>query len=177
MDKEKTIKGLHDIGCFIAGRVGFEQAKNFLHTIDEAVALLKEQDAVEPFHKCIGNEFSRIANELIEDAHYDYCPYCGIPIGEGMDIGNSERYIFNNVKIRDTGSLLPVVFDIHEGYRRGGLIKSDKGEYAALIGVSNTKVDEPSRNYERQKDEEISYVIGLIIQSKNEAEVLSEFLK
>lgn len=37
--------------------------------------LLKEQEAVEPFHKCIGNEFS-----LIEDSHYDYCPYCGKPI-------------------------------------------------------------------------------------------------
>lgn len=44
MDKEKIIKGLHDIGGFIAGRVGFEQAKNFLHTIDDAVALLKEQE-------------------------------------------------------------------------------------------------------------------------------------
>ena len=36
---------------------------------------LKEQEAVEPFHKCIGKNFS-----LVEDSHYDYCPYCGKPI-------------------------------------------------------------------------------------------------
>ena len=40
-----------------------------------AVALLKEQEAVEPFHRCIGKDFS-----LIEDSHFDYCPYCGKPI-------------------------------------------------------------------------------------------------
>ena len=36
---------------------------------------LKEQEAVEPFHRCIGKDFS-----LIEDSHFDYCPYCGKPI-------------------------------------------------------------------------------------------------
>jgi len=43
-DREKVIKGLNDIGGFIAGRVGFEQARNFLRTIDDAIAMLKEQD-------------------------------------------------------------------------------------------------------------------------------------
>lgn len=33
------------------------------------------KDAVEPFHRCIGKDFS-----LIEDSHFDYCPYCGKPI-------------------------------------------------------------------------------------------------
>ena len=42
-DREKVIIGLNDIGGFIAGRVGFEQARNFLRTIDEAVVMLKEQ--------------------------------------------------------------------------------------------------------------------------------------
>lgn len=42
-DMEKVIKGLHDIGGFIAGQVGFEQARNFLRTIDDTLALLKEQ--------------------------------------------------------------------------------------------------------------------------------------
>ena len=37
--------------------------------------LLNEQEAVEPFHKCIGKEFS-----LIEDSYFEYCPYCGKPI-------------------------------------------------------------------------------------------------
>jgi hypothetical protein len=36
---------------------------------------LLKQEAVEPFHKCIGKDFS-----LIEDSHFDYCPYCGKPI-------------------------------------------------------------------------------------------------
>ena len=42
MDKNTVIKGLYDISGFIAGRIGFEQAKNFMHIIDEAVALLEE---------------------------------------------------------------------------------------------------------------------------------------
>ena len=42
-DREKVIKGLNDIGGFIAGRIGFEQARNFLRTIDDAIELLKEQ--------------------------------------------------------------------------------------------------------------------------------------
>ena len=45
MDREKVVKGLHDIGGFIAGRIGIEQARNFLRTIDEAIAMLKEQEA------------------------------------------------------------------------------------------------------------------------------------
>ena len=42
-DMENVINGLNDIGGFIAGRVGFAQARNFLRTIDDAIALLKEQ--------------------------------------------------------------------------------------------------------------------------------------
>lgn len=42
MDKNAVIKGLYDISGFIAGRIGFEQAKNFMHIIDEAIALLEE---------------------------------------------------------------------------------------------------------------------------------------
>lgn len=45
IDREKVIRGLNDIGGFIAGRIGFEQARNFLRTIDDAIALLTEQDA------------------------------------------------------------------------------------------------------------------------------------
>ena len=43
MDREKVIKGLNDIGGFIAGRNGFEQARNFLRTIDDALALIDTQ--------------------------------------------------------------------------------------------------------------------------------------
>jgi len=51
MDREKVVNGLYDIGGFIAERVGFEQARNFLRTIDDTVALLKEQKAVNPIEK------------------------------------------------------------------------------------------------------------------------------
>lgn len=43
-DREKIIKGLYDIGGFIAGRIGIEQARNFLRTIDDAIAMIKEQE-------------------------------------------------------------------------------------------------------------------------------------
>ena len=94
-----------------------------------------------------------------------------------MDIGKAEKYIFDHVKIRDTGSLLPVVFDIDEGYRRGGLLKSDEGENVALIAVSNIKADEPAMDYKLREDEKTTSICGLIIHSKKEAEVLSEFFK
>ena len=42
-DREKVIRGLRDIDMFIAGRLEHEKAKNFLRTIDETIALLKEQ--------------------------------------------------------------------------------------------------------------------------------------
>ena len=35
----------------------------------------KEQQCVKPFHKCNGSEYT-----LIEDSHFDFCPYCGKPI-------------------------------------------------------------------------------------------------
>ncbi len=45
-DREKVAKDLTDIGGWIAGRVGFERAKNFLHTVDDAIAMLKEQETI-----------------------------------------------------------------------------------------------------------------------------------
>lgn len=50
-DREKVAEDLTDIGGWIAGRVGFERAKNFLHTIDEAVVMLKEQEPLKPKSK------------------------------------------------------------------------------------------------------------------------------
>lgn len=42
-DIEMIIKGLNDVGGFVAGRIGFEQARNFIRTIDDACAMLKKQ--------------------------------------------------------------------------------------------------------------------------------------
>ncbi len=59
-DREKVAEDLTDIGGWIAGRVGFERAKNFLHTIDEAVALLKEQNSL-----MLALEQSNAVNEFL----------------------------------------------------------------------------------------------------------------
>jgi hypothetical protein len=79
MDREKVIKGLNDIGGFIAGRVGFEQARNFLRTIDDALALLKEQEAkIEQLNRFV-NGFSRDAIPVVrckDCKYYDYFNGC-----------------------------------------------------------------------------------------------------
>lgn len=62
-DVQKVIKGLNDIGGFIAGRVGFEQARNFLRTIDDAISLLKEQEMREC---CLCKHY---------DSVYKHCTY------------------------------------------------------------------------------------------------------
>ena len=76
MDRENVIKLLSD--CRIKScAMGLNGAFFTVEVIDSIITLLKEQDAVEPFHRCIGKDFSII---LIEDSHFDYCPYCGRPI-------------------------------------------------------------------------------------------------
>ena len=72
-DIETVINGLNDIGGFIAGRVGFEQARDFLRTIDETIALLKEQEAVEP-------EKENDGNPEPWTAWWYVCGDCGQPI-------------------------------------------------------------------------------------------------
>lgn len=72
-DREKVIKAYED---FINGYECFCTSDDYEYEMHKAVlSMLKEQEAVEPFHKCIGKHFS-----LIEDRNYDYCPYCGKPI-------------------------------------------------------------------------------------------------
>lgn len=75
MDREKVIKTFKDriSDCSMIG-YGFDVVINW-KLADDILVLLKEQEAVEPFHRCIGKEFS-----LIEDSYFDYCPYCGKPI-------------------------------------------------------------------------------------------------
>jgi len=43
IDREKVIKGLHDIARKIANTVGHLEAIDYFRTIDEAIALLNEQ--------------------------------------------------------------------------------------------------------------------------------------
>lgn len=84
-DREKVIKGLYDIGCFVAGRMGFEQARNFLRTIDDAVELLKEQETTSTgktrifqCEKCgYGIDDIYLSNEHDFDVYPHFCPNCG----------------------------------------------------------------------------------------------------
>lgn len=53
------------------------EAKKFY---EEVLALLKEPEAVEPHHKCIGETYS-----LIRESHVMYCPWCGRKIKKVAD--------------------------------------------------------------------------------------------
>ena len=40
----------------------------------EIISVIKEQNGeVKPFHKCVLSD----SYTMIEDSHFDYCPYCG----------------------------------------------------------------------------------------------------
>lgn len=94
-----------------------------------------------------------------------------------MKIKQTKDINFDHVKLVDTGSPLPFVLAIDEGYRRGASSKTTEGNVVALIGVSNVKAEETTIDYKEQENEEITALIGLVINSKKEAEVLSEFFK
>ena len=82
MDREKVIKGL-ECCTFILGKRKCNECPyqkglpdNGCYQLqDDFHVLLKEQEAVEPFHKCIGESYT-----LIEDSGFVFCPYCGKPI-------------------------------------------------------------------------------------------------
>lgn len=85
-DREKVIKGLERclvcstsvvappeaqkayIDCEYTTYLYCRQDKLFR----DALELLKEQEEVEPHHKCIGETYS-----LITGSHVAYCPWCG----------------------------------------------------------------------------------------------------
>ena len=94
-----------------------------------------------------------------------------------MKNGPFESYKFDHVKFRDTGSTLPVVFDIERGYRRCDCVRAKDGETVVLIGVSNIKADEPTKGYKTQESEEVYALLGIVLNSAKEAEVLGEFFK
>lgn len=83
IDKEKVMTWLEICGknndcsgCCPYSENGFgEYGRCRESLMEDAYDLLKEQEPVEPFHRCINSEFS-----LVEDSHFDYCPYCGKPI-------------------------------------------------------------------------------------------------
>ena len=90
LDREKVFNGLRDIDMFIAGRLGHEKAKNFLRTIDETIALLKEQEAKtgtwiektdymgDTYYDCsvCGESWTTIDGTPWQNG-MNYCPHCG----------------------------------------------------------------------------------------------------
>ena len=94
-----------------------------------------------------------------------------------MKIKQTKDINFDHVKLVDTGSSLPFVLAIDEGYRRGASSKTTEGSMVALIGVSNVKAEEITIDYKEKENEEITALLGFVINSKQEAEVLSEFFK
>ena len=86
LDRDTVVRGLHNIAGFIAGRIGIEQARNFLRTIDDAIALLKEQKAVEPDTDSEGTCFCGNCGETVgwfpvgcstPNKLCKFCPECG----------------------------------------------------------------------------------------------------
>ena len=83
MDREKVLTWLEICGknndcsgCCPYSENGFGEYGQCRESLmADAYDLLKEQEAVEPFHRCIGN-----SHTLIEDSGFNYCPYCGKPI-------------------------------------------------------------------------------------------------
>ena len=94
-----------------------------------------------------------------------------------MKIKQTKDINFDHVKIVDTGSPFPFVLAIDEGYGRGASSETTEGSMVALIGVSNVKAEETTIDYKEKENEEITALLGLVINSKQEAEVLSEFFK
>lgn len=78
-DIQKVIKGLHDAEITLRGFANhFPPLRDECHeqadACYDALELLKKQsEEVKPFHKCVLSD----SYTMIEDSHFDYCPYCG----------------------------------------------------------------------------------------------------
>lgn len=92
-----------------------------------------------------------------------------------MNVSKIDSFNFEHVTLMDTGEVLPVVFRIDEGYRRGRCVKTEDGDYVAVVAVSNIKATEPTIDYEQKEDEEVIPLIGLVINKKIDAELLGDF--
>ena len=93
-----------------------------------------------------------------------------------MELNVNEKYNFEHVSVVRTNSSLPFVLRIEKGHKRTVAVRTEDGEVYALWGVSNIKA-EPQRDYKRQKDEEITSLMGIVINGKKDAEQLSVFFK
>jgi len=90
---------------------------------------------------------------------------------------DTENIMLDHVHLLDTGAPFPFVLQIDEGYRRGQGLKTKDGKYVSIIGVSNVCAIEKTSNYKLQEGEEVIPLIGFVINSKKDAEILSEHFK
>ena len=75
MDREKVIKAVEEAFDMYKSEydgTSFFDEKEWAENKRDALALLKEQEAVEPHHKCQGETYS-----LITEDHVKFCPWCG----------------------------------------------------------------------------------------------------
>ena len=84
MDNEKVIKGLYDIGDFVAERIGIERARDFIRTIDDAIAMLKEQESKDRMFHALEEDW-KLLKELLKEQEARMqcikgkcriCPHC-----------------------------------------------------------------------------------------------------
>jgi hypothetical protein len=88
MDREKVIKELHDVRRYLENKEWSDRgASPHIDAINDALALLKEQEAVEPIleqdsmvcgvcgHEVIWQKM--IGDGIWVDEELEYCPHCG----------------------------------------------------------------------------------------------------
>ena len=91
MDREKVIKELHDARRYLEDKEWSDRgASPHIDAINDALALLKEQEGIVPYidideAKCPVCKVKLTRQELIGDDvlfedFFDYCPHCGKPV-------------------------------------------------------------------------------------------------
>ena len=75
MTNEDAVKWLGNLKNDI-GNPHYECLWHYAQAIDEICALLKEQEAVKPIHRCWNGRITQL-NKI---NGYVFCPYCGKPI-------------------------------------------------------------------------------------------------
>lgn len=95
-----------------------------------------------------------------------------------METNGVNAFVFEHVELKDTGADFPIIFKVDEGYRRMMCYRTTtEGEYVVIIGVSDTKVNKPELRQEKVEGEEVVPLLGYVLSSKKEAEMISQFFK
>lgn len=85
-------------------------------------------------------------------------------------------FVFEHVELKNTGADFPIIFKVEKGYRRMVCYRtSEENEYAVIMGVADTKVDEPEMRNERKEDEEVVPLLGFVFNGSKEAEMIGQF--